>query len=274
MSQAILVERCGENERDNSISHSCRLPKTFLVKIYDPKFFSHRLARCQRPARPWSLEAESKAAAARREPWDPSFEAWRQPESEDLPGWEEWYFQNSETRYHAEAAAYDFLQALQGFAIPRCYGIGSLQLSDRAISPHVLFLEFLPDAEPLALVDPNIVPLSLLQPLLDAVDEFGAFGVVHTDLNPGNIIFFPGYQPTRAAIIDFGEAGVREEEDEFEWARIVEECADSIWLRKRLRGALRIDLSISRPSVVHSVNNISQPQLEKEQRQTQSSERN
>ena len=134
---------------------------------------------------------------------------------------------------------------LQGSAVLQCYGTGSLQLSDRAISPHVLFLEFLQDAESLALVNPNVVPLSLPQPLLDAVDEFGALGVVHTDLNPGNIVFSPGYQPTRAAIIDFG---VREGEDEFEWAEVVEECADSIWIRKRLRRALEIDLSISRCS--------------------------
>ena len=39
-------------------------------------------------------------------------------------------------------------------------------------------------------------------------------------------LFSPGYQPTCAAIIDFGEAGVREEEDKFYWAGIVEECAD------------------------------------------------
>ena len=70
-----------------------------------------------------------------------------------------------------------------------------------------------------------------------------------TDHNPEHIIFSPGYQPTRAAIIGFGEAGVREEEDEFEWAEIVEECADSIWVRKRLRRALGIDLSISQSSV-------------------------
>ena len=124
-----------------------------------------------------------------------------------------------------------------------------MRLSDRASSPHVLFLEFLPDAESLALVDPKVVPLSLLHPLLDAVDEFGAFGVVHNDLNLGNIIFSPRYQPTRAAIIDFGEAGVREEEDEFEWAGIVEECADSTWIRKRFRRALGIDLSISRQQI-------------------------
>ena len=251
MSQAIVVERCGENEKDNSTSHSesssCPLPKTFVAKIYDPKFLSHRLPQCSRPARPWSVEAECKAAAARREPWDPYFVTWNRPEREDLPGWEEWYFQISERRYHAEAAAYECLQALQGSAIPRCYGTGLLQLSGRAISPHVLFLEFLLDAEPLALVNPKVISLSLLQPLLDAVDEFGNFGVVHTDLNPGNIIFSPGYQPTRAAIIDFGQGGVREEEDESEWAKTVEECADSIWLRKQLRRALGIDLSTSPP---------------------------
>ena len=66
----------GETKK-TALSHSCRLPKTFLTKIYDPKFFSHRLAQRWRPARPWSVEAESKAAAARREPWDPNFEAWK-----------------------------------------------------------------------------------------------------------------------------------------------------------------------------------------------------
>ena len=63
-------------------------------------------------------------------------------------------------------------------------------------------------------------------------------------------LFSPGYQPTCAAIIDFGEAGVREEEDKFDWAGIVEECADFIWIRKPLRRALEIDLSISQPSIV------------------------
>ena len=257
MSQVILVERSGNIEKDNnSISHSCRLlPKTFLAKIYDPRFFSHRRARSWRPARTWSAEAESKAAAARRQPRDPDFTAWYHPESGDLPGWEEWYFQSSERQYHSEVTSYEYLQVLQGSAIPRCYGTGSLQLSDRAISPHVLFLEFLPDAETLALVNPKVVSLSVLQPLLDAADKFGPLGVVHTDLNPGNIIFSPGYQPTRATIIDFGQAGVREEEDdESEWAEIVKHNRDSVWLCKVLQRTLGIDLSISRPSVVHTVN--------------------
>ena len=251
MSQAILVERSGQNEKEDSTARSHQLPEQFLTKIYDPRFYSHRLARHWRPARPWSLEAESEAASARRKRGisrDPYFKASRQPEPEDLPGWEEWYFQNSERQYHAEAAAYGHLKKLQGSGIPHCYGTGSLQLSDRTISPHVLLLEFLPDAKSLDLVD-LVVPLSLLQPLLDAVDEFGALGVVHTDLNPGNILFSPGYQPTRAVIIDFGEAGVREEEDDLKWAEIVEECADSIWIRKRLQRALGIDLSNGRPSI-------------------------
>ena len=255
MSQVILVERSGEIEKDNN-SHSCRLlPKTFLAKIYDPRFISHRLAQPWRPARPWSVEAENKAAAARRQPRDPDFKPWNRPESGDLPGCEEFYFQISEGQYHSEVTSYEYLQVLQGSAIPRCYGTGSLRLSDRAISPHVLFLEFLPDAESLALVNPKVVSLSLLQSLLDAADKFGPLGVVHTDLNPGNIIFSPGYQPTRAAIIDFGEAGVREEEDdESEWAEIVKHNRDSVWLCKVLQRTLGIDLNISRPSVVHTVN--------------------
>ena len=89
----------GERKRQLYLSDTLAdCPKHFFAKIYDPKFFSHRLAQRWRPARPWFVEAESKAAAACREPWDPNFEAWKQPESEDLPGWEEWYFQNSERR--------------------------------------------------------------------------------------------------------------------------------------------------------------------------------
>lgn len=201
MSQVILVERGGQIPAEHSTAFSHQLPERFLAKIYDPRFYPHRHWR---PARPWSPEAESGAASARHNRGmsrDPYFKAIGQPEPEDLPGWEERYFQTSERQYQAEAAAYGHLKKFQGSGIPHCYGTGSLQLSDRTISPHVLLLEFLPDAKSLDFID-LVVPLSLLQPLLDAMDEFGALGVVHTDLNPGNILFSPGYLPTRAVIID------------------------------------------------------------------------
>ena len=54
----------------------------------------------------------------------------------------------------------------------------------------------------------------------------------------------------QSSTLVIGEAGVREEEDEFEWAGIVEECVDSIWIPKRLRRALGIDLSIPQPAIV------------------------
>ncbi|KIL64964.1 hypothetical protein M378DRAFT_1040324 [Amanita muscaria Koide BX008] len=82
--QVILVEL----DPGKSSSAYLYLPQTFILKVFDPKFFSHRLPKGSRPARPWTLEAETTAAAAREEQnrgRDPDFEPWEKPEDDDAP---------------------------------------------------------------------------------------------------------------------------------------------------------------------------------------------
>ncbi|KIL59575.1 hypothetical protein M378DRAFT_169078 [Amanita muscaria Koide BX008] len=219
MGQAILVELDPGN--DSSVLY---LPQTFILKVFDPKFFSHRLPKGSRPARPWTLEAETTAAAARKEQnrgRDPDFEPWRIPEDDDAPGWEEWYYQNAELQYHAEISAYDRLKVLQVTTLVHYYGSGLLQLSQRSIAPHALLLEYIPDAKTLDQVDPKVVSANLLHSLLETTEQFGRLGIVHSDITPGNILLSPGNRPLRAVIIDFGESGIREDESDEEWQKIV-----------------------------------------------------
>jgi hypothetical protein len=234
MAQVILVKRIGEDQ----VSKTLQLPSTFILKIYDPRFYSHRLLNGPRPARPWTFDAEKLAADIRAEQSrtrDPDFEPWRSPEEEDdKAAWEEWYYQNAERQYFSELSAYDRLKDLQGSGIPLCYASASLQLTERAISPHILILEHIPNSVPLDKVDPGVVSTPLILCLLHTAAAFGRLGVIHTDLNPGNILFSPGDRPTRAVVIDFGESAVRDEEDDRSWAEIVDENADVTWMRKRL----------------------------------------
>ncbi|KAG5638935.1 hypothetical protein H0H81_008435 [Sphagnurus paluster] len=127
--------------------------------------------------------------------------------------------------------------------IPRCFATGRLLLDERTISPRAILIEYLPDAKTLRDVEPSVVDLALAQSLVQTARAFADLGVVHTDLNLGNILFVPGTRPTRAIIIDFAESGVREDEDDEEWLRIVTFNYDAVWLKKQLSRTLGIDLS-------------------------------
>jgi hypothetical protein len=114
-----------------------------------------------------------------------------------------------------EVEAYKRLHSLQGHKIPRCYGSGALILPNRAFFPRILLLQFILDTVNLRhiTVKPN---QSLITSLIETASTFGALGITHNDLHPGNILFTPRTAPTLAFIIDFGCAYFREEEDE-EW---------------------------------------------------------
>ncbi|KAM6490132.1 hypothetical protein JOM56_014451 [Amanita muscaria] len=161
MGQAVLVEL--DPGKDSSAY--LHLPETFVLKVYDPKFDPHRLLRRSRLGRPWTLDGETTAVAARKEHnrgRDPDFEPCGRPEDDDAPGWEEWYYQNAELQYHAEISVYDRLKVLQVTTLVHCYGTGLLQLPQRSIAPHALLLEFIPDAKTLDQVDPKAVSENLL----------------------------------------------------------------------------------------------------------------
>ncbi|KAG5635582.1 hypothetical protein H0H81_010728 [Sphagnurus paluster] len=155
-----------------------------VLKVYDPRFFSHHTVLLIRPARPWTHTAEAAARSKRTAPWDPAFNpAFNITEDDDAPVWDEWYYQNAALHFRSEVAAYARLAPLQDTgAVLHCYAAGTLVLEGRAIRPHVLLLEYLPDAKTLCDVDPAVVGLPLMQSLVATAQAFGGLGVVHTDL--------------------------------------------------------------------------------------------
>jgi serine/threonine protein kinase len=69
--------------------------------------------------------------------------------------------------------------------------------------------------------------MSIILSLFKTVCAFGALGVTHNDLNPGNILFSPHNAPMHAVIIDFGHSSHRESGDsDQEWDEIVKESGD------------------------------------------------
>ncbi|KAJ7227350.1 hypothetical protein GGX14DRAFT_419154, partial [Mycena pura] len=121
--------------------------------------------------------------------------------------------------FRSESSAYERLASLQGTTIPRCFGSGTRSWASegRAISPHVLLLEYIPDA------------------LMKTARRFGELGVVHIDLNPSNILFAPTTRPTRAVVIDFGESAVREEDEDSDyWAETLQFARDFRIMGSRL----------------------------------------
>jgi hypothetical protein len=212
-----------------------------ISKVYDPRFYTHRFK--YEPYLLWSYSSEVKAAEKRPSQPIAEFQPWIWPDEGDSVGWEEWYYQNAELAFHSESEAYRLLAPLQGTRIPRCFGTGTLTPPEpRAITPRVLLLKYLPDAKRLADVDPSSITPSLVKSLIETARAFGPLGVVHTDFNPGNILFIPGDSPSRAVIIDFGSAGVREEgcSDE-EWEAIVAENDDVHWIEVRLKQELGLE---------------------------------
>jgi serine/threonine protein kinase len=194
-----------------------------VVKVYDPRFIDYRQA--SKPARPWSYELEEKAIHQTTP--DPNFDFSIFPGADDRVGWEIWYYQHMECGFRGEVEFYKHLHSLQGLEIPRCYGSGTLILANRAFHPRILLLEYIPDAVNLKeiVVKPN---QSVIVSLINTVYVFHTLGVTHNDLNSTNILFCPHSAPTRAVIIDFGEAYFREDGDsDQEWNEIVKGSGDA-----------------------------------------------
>jgi hypothetical protein len=114
MSQVLVV-------RANHESQSC-----VILKVYDPRFFSHRFrGRIQHP---WSYDAEKEAARQRatlNEPFDFVFPL-EIPEDDDKVGWEEWYYQQAEVFANREVTAYRHLTPLQDRVFPSASARGHL----------------------------------------------------------------------------------------------------------------------------------------------------
>jgi len=202
-----------------------------VLKIYDPRFTSHRL----QTQRPWVLEFETQAARRRSSnaPFEFTYPEW--PQNEDAVGWEEWYFQQADISSVTEIAAYSKLVSLQGRGVAHFFGSGTIHLPGRAITPRVLLLEYLPNAKDLTTIPADLLTPPIVQSLKTTVSWFSRLGVVHCDLNYNNILLLCGSEGVyRAVVIDFGEACVRDESySKEDWATVVYQNDDMGWLEKR-----------------------------------------
>ena len=75
---------------------------------------------------------------------------------------------------------------------------------------------------------PKLSP-EIFRPIFDAIKNFKALGVYHGDLSSSNILLSPSEAPTRAFLIDFGRAGVREHGmSEEDWTSLYEFYSDEM----------------------------------------------
>jgi RIO-like serine/threonine protein kinase len=88
------------------------------------------------------------------------------------------------------------------------------------------------------------LPPAIFRPLLDAVKRLGDLGVFHSDINDHNVLVAPSEAPTRAVLIDFGCAGVRDGGSEEEWISNVTFSNDERMLRRVLDKKGIIDFNV------------------------------
>ena len=212
-----------------------RLPENFLLvaKIYDVRFIKERdgiyskLFRKQvEKPHPWSYELEASAAQKRQNfsylnsddyPKRPDYD------EEDPMVWENWIFHLTEVKFRDEVDAYRLCKSLQGRGIPRFYASGTLDRSNystrRAVTIRANFLEYIRDAKTLDDAYPVSITPPIVTSLIALVKSFHPLGVVHGDLNNGNILI--SSNPPRGTIIDFGVGGVRRSEGDEEWRQAI-----------------------------------------------------
>jgi serine/threonine protein kinase len=224
----------------------CGLPSELILKVFDPRYLDDRIPppKSGLPSRLWTLEAETAAADYRQEiaegkrPDDFSVDLLYGDEEAEPYLWEEHFYRLLKESWESEADALSRLASLQGTVIPMFYGSGNVvpPASTRGIQPRAILMEYI-HGTPLADIEVGKVnlPPAIFRPLLDAVKRFGDLGVFHSDINHHNVLVSPPEAPTRAVLIDFGCAGVRQDdESEEEWIRNVEFFDDERSLRRLL----------------------------------------
>ncbi|KAJ6543917.1 hypothetical protein B0H19DRAFT_1168903 [Mycena capillaripes] len=191
---------------------------SFILKVYDPRFLQHRNGTKSSAPHPWTLAAETTAARRRAFGADIYLPTWW-PDDSDTAGWEEYYYANLQQTFKNELAAYTRLLSLQGQSIPLCHAHGTLVLpspATRMVVPRVLLLSYVRGPS-LRAVHPSRVAPPVARALIDTIRAFGTLGVIHDDLRPDNILFSPSDDPSRAFVIDFGNANVRTDQSDEEW---------------------------------------------------------
>jgi hypothetical protein len=222
-----------------------------ILKIYDPRYMNDR-TRPPPYDRPWSLELEMAAAKRRDAVARGEHVDGPDTDAEDDDGiqsnkdksvtyearvlFEEKVYGFAISAFESEHAAYERLHALQGDGVARFYASGTVRLPSpdkshpRPIQPPFILIEYLPGPD-MNTVDATLVSRGLARRLLHTLHYIQSHGVVHSDLHQSNIIFThaitqpspPPYTPfSRAVVIDFGQAGIRDGTiDDEEWENII-----------------------------------------------------
>ncbi|KAJ6616424.1 hypothetical protein B0H10DRAFT_2036930 [Mycena sp. CBHHK59/15] len=192
---------------------------SFILKVYDPRFLQHRKGTKSSAPHPWTIAAETTAAKRRILGAQIYLPTWW-PDDADAAGWEEYYHANLQQIFKNELAAYTKLRALQGRAVPWCFAHGTFVLPSparRMVVPRVLLLSHVPGPN-LRAVHPTLVAPPVARALVDTVRAFGVLGVIHDDLRADNVILSPSDEPSRAVVLDFGNAQVRTGQSDEEWS--------------------------------------------------------
>jgi len=235
------------------------LPKDFFLvaKIHDVRFmkerdgiFNKRFEKQVEIPHPWSYELEARAAQNRQifsysnsdgYPVRPDYD------EEDQILWENWIFHFTEVKFRDEVESYRLCKSLQGHGIPLLYASGTLDHSNcstqRAVSTQVILLKYIQDdVKTLHDADPVSIAPTIVTSLIATVKSFDPLGVIHSDLNNGNILF--SSNPPRGTIIDFGVGGVRRSKSDERWREVIYSQDDVGRIVRLIRSKLKgYDLS-------------------------------
>lgn len=223
----VLLTRLEENLAQIPLPVGAHL----IAKVYDTRFIHHRTVF----GKPWSYAAEEAAARRHGGVSKPDASMPSAPNTDDAVDWEGFYFRQGAAMFWSEVKAYERLESMQDLAVPRLYGVGSVDLSDmgcpRAVVPPALLMQYIADARSLEDLDPHLISRPLLDSALQTVQKLTVLGVLHGDLNGSEILCYPAHHPVHAFFIDFGNSRSRKEDEGNEqWAEAVLEAGDFRWV--------------------------------------------
>jgi serine/threonine protein kinase len=229
-----------------SVEGCATLVHPVVLKIYDPRYMKNR-KRAPPNHRPWSLEVEIAAATRRdavvrgervdgHETDAKDDEKDEEDEYEKRVLFEEKLYGLAKDAFERERTVYERLHALQGDGVARCYASGTVRLpspdktSPRPIQPPLILIEYL-HGQAMNIADATLISRALARRLLHTLHYIQTHGVAHSDLHQSNIIFThtvtqpsapPNIPFSRAVVIDFGQAGIRDEPiNDEEWENVI-----------------------------------------------------
>ncbi|EDR16157.1 uncharacterized protein LACBIDRAFT_321389 [Laccaria bicolor S238N-H82] len=213
-------------------SHPFLLNSLAILKIYDPRYLEEREATYSsddgsllQAEHPWTLEKEI-AVTEHRKVHPDCHRDWHCDCVDYEVNVELNMYGRAIDSWTREVDAYHILagSSLSGSTVPIFYDSGDLILDEtRAIIARVILLEYIPDVTSVSgLGDIRTIAPRHVSTLIAAAVKLNELGVVHRDINRGNILV----GPKRAVIIDFGESisqiqgGIKKFSDDDWWFQV------------------------------------------------------